>query len=123
MQSMGRPQHEHDFSSSSQVVIVDDFPQLIPIDLAFPATAMTLDFCFAFLVRRGGLFQVVGRWEVQLEQMALPFAFGETLSPATKRPTLVPGQFIKGGRVRLLEFLIRSRRFVQHATQFRNPLL
>lgn len=42
-----------------QVVIVDDFPELIPIDLAFPAAAMALHFGLGFLVR-GGLVRGFG---------------------------------------------------------------
>jgi hypothetical protein len=60
---------------------------------------------------------------VQLEQMALPFAFRETFSPPAIRPALVPCQLIECGGVRLLQLLIRSGRFVQHTVQFRRPLL
>jgi hypothetical protein len=55
--------------------------------------------------------------------MALPFAFGETLSPSAKRPPLLPGQLIQCGGVRLLEFFKRGRRLVQHTVQFRCLLL
>jgi len=53
----------------------------------------------------------------------LPLAFGEPLSPSAKRPTFVPSQFIKRGRVLLLEFFKRNRCLVQHAVEFRDLLL
>ena len=55
--------------------------------------------------------------------MALPFAFGETLSTPAERPTLVPGQFVQRGGVLLLEFFKRGGRFIQHTIQFRRLLL
>ena len=104
-------------------MLMADLPQLVPIDLAFLAAAMAFDFGFSFLVRSRGVFQLVGRRWVQVEQMALPFALGETLSPPAKRPTLVPGQFVERGGVLLLEFFKRGGRFVQHRVQFRGLLL
>jgi hypothetical protein len=50
--------------------------------------------------------------------MALACAFGETLSPPTKRPTLVPSQFVERGGVLLLQLLVRGGRFVQHTAEF-----
>ena len=100
-----------------------DLPQLVPIDLAPLTTAMAFDFGFGFLVPRRGVFRFVGRRRVQIEQMALPFAFAETLPPPAKRPTLVPSQFLQRGGVLLLELFKRGRRFVQHAVQFRDLLL
>ena len=84
---------------------------------------MTFDFCLGFVIRSCGFFRLVGRRWVQIEQMALPFAFGETLSTPAEGPTLVPGQFVQRGGVLLFEFFKRGGRFVQHTIQFRGLLL
>ena len=100
-----------------------NLPQLVPIDLAFLATARFFDFGFGFdFLVRDGLLRVVGHRRGQLEQMALPFAFGETLSSAAKRLAFVPSQVLKCGGVLLLQLLIRGRRFVQHTCQFHRLL-
>lgn len=108
-----------------EVVLMVDLPQLIPIDLAPLAAAMAFDFGFDFFVGSREVFRLVGRRWVQVEQMALPFAFAfsKTFSPPAKRPALVPSQFVQRGGVFLLEFLERGRRFVQHAIEFRGLLL
>jgi hypothetical protein len=98
--------------------------QLLPIDLAFlSVAAMTLhvDGVVGTHEFRG---VAVGRQvRGQIEQMALPLVFAETLTPSAVRPTLVPGQFIEGGGVLLLQLLVRGGRFAQHAVEFRYLLL
>ena len=79
-----------------------NLPQLVPINLAFLTTTMALDFDLSVLVRSGRVFRLAGHRRVQLEQMALSFAFTETLSPAAKRPAFVPSQFVERGSVLLL---------------------
>ena len=99
-----------------------DLMQLVPVDLAFLATPMVFDFDAAFWVWRDGRLRFVGQRRVQLEQMSLPFAFGETLSPATKRPTFLPSQFLECSGVLLSQRLVRGGRFIQHAVEFRDLL-
>ena len=94
-----------------QVVIMANLPELVPVNLPLLAAAMAFDFGFGFLLRRG-LFCVGGHRDVQLEQMALPLAFGETLTPPAKRPTLEPRQLFKCGGVFLLQLLVGNGRFV-----------
>ena len=105
-----------------QVVGVHDLWQIVPIDLAFlAATAMAFD--FDFIARAGSIVGLVRHRQVQLEQMSLPFAFRETLSPSAKRPPFVPGQFVQRGGMLFLKLVERGSRFVQDTAQFRHLLL
>jgi hypothetical protein len=85
-----------------EVVVVVNLMELAPVDLAFLAAAMSFEFAAGFRIRRGGHWQLVGQRRVQLEQVSLPFVFGETLSSSAKSPASVPGQFVECGGVRLL---------------------
>ena len=94
-----------------------DLGQLVPVDLAILTAAAMAARVDTLVVVGTCRFRKIGvgqRVRVQIEQMALPFAFGETLSPSTKRPPLVPSQFVECGSVLLLQLLVRGGRFVQH---------
>ena len=111
-----------DFFFIREVVLVVDLPQLVPIDLApflrrrWPLTSVSAS---SSAVVESSNSSTARR--VQIEQMALSFAFAEPLSPSAECPALVPSQFIKRGGVLLFKFLKRSRCFVQHTAQFRWP--
>lgn len=97
-----------------------DLRQLVPVDRALLAAAMSFDFVAGLRI---GRWQLVGERRVQLKQVSLSCTCGETLSSSAKSPASVPGQFVECGGVRLLQLLIRGSRLVEHATKFRRLLL
>ena len=100
-----------------------DLMQLVPIDFTSLAATMGGDADLGFFTRCRGVFRLVCCRRVQLEQMALPCLLDKSLSSPAKGPTLMPGQFVQCGGVRLLQLLKRGGGFVQHARQFRDLLL
>ena len=94
-----------------QVVLVANLTQLVPIDFPFLRRRWRWDFNFGFFARGRGVFRRVCCRRGQVEQMALPCPFGESLSSSTKCPTLVPGQFVQRGGVRLLQLFDTRRPF------------
>ena len=84
---------------------------------------MSFDFVAGLRIGRGGHWRLARQRRVQLEQVSLPFACGETLSSSAKSPASVPGQFVECGGVRLLQLLIRGGCLIEHATKFRRLLL
>ncbi len=91
-----------------------DLRQLVPVNFAFLTTATMAAYVDALAVGTFR-FRKIGarrRVRVQIEQMALPLAFGKTLSPSTERPPLVPSQFVERGSVLLLQRFVRGGRFI-----------